>query len=82
MDIFEKESQKIAEGVIEQLKAENTELKRMLRLAIEDMPEAGFSCEKCIHNLTGYGRCGNINCFEWEHLDEAMKLLGEENGTD
>lgn len=56
---------------------ENAELKRLLRLAMEDMSEAGFCCEQCIHRHTGYDKCGDDNCFEWKHADEAEKLLGD-----
>lgn len=55
----------------------NKELKRLLRLAIEDMSEAGFCCEQCIHRHTGYDKCADDNCFKWKYADEAEKLLGD-----
>lgn len=56
---------------------ENAELKRLLRLAMEGMSEAEFCCTECIHRHTGYDKCGDDNCFEWKHADEAEKLLGD-----
>ena len=58
---------------------ENDELKRLLRLAVEDI-EKLKNCEK-------YPFCGGCPkesepLCKWEHHDEAMKLLGGEDGVD
>lgn len=51
---------------------ENEELKRLLRLAVEDFQNVEEVC-------VGVLRCGvcpaNNNC-KWKHHDEAMKLIG------
>ena len=56
--------------IVEKLEEENAELKRMLKIAVED-----------IHNRSYCGMCENgipIDMFEWRHKAEAMKLIGEE----
>lgn len=55
---------------------ENAELKRMLKLAVEDIDLAmnGDMCELC-----GDEHCDFTTPCVWRHLDEAMKLIGEEN---
>ena len=55
---------------------ENAELKRMLKLAVEDINTAmsGKTCELC-----AYEHCNYSAPCTWRHLGEAMKLIGEEN---
>lgn len=63
---------------------ENKELKRLLKLAVDDFDyiDKNFGCagchkgwEKCPYN-TGEKDC----CTEkWKYHDEAMKLIGEDN---
>lgn len=89
MDIFDNESTKIAEGVVEQLKAENAELKRLLRLAMDtikllndklDLAIDDTSCWCCFKHICGCAECmmkyDGSTC-KWKHADEAMKLLGD-----
>lgn len=62
---------------------ENKELKRLLKLAVED-----FDYIYTEHSCIGMGECridcpycdGAADCCkgEWKHADEAMKLIGEE----
>ncbi len=51
------------------------ELKRMLKLAVEEINTAmsGKTCELC-----AYEHCNYSAPCTWRHLDEAMKLIGEE----
>ena len=55
---------------------ENAELKRMLKIAVEDIDTAmnGDKCELC-----GNERCDKSTPCMWRHQDEATKLIGEEN---
>lgn len=55
---------------------ENDELKRMLRLAVEDFETAMLE-EKC--KVCALEHCDYDEICKWRHNDEAMKLLG---GTD
>lgn len=52
---------------------ENDELKRMLRLAVEDFETAMLEgdCKVC-----AWEHCGYNDICKWRHIDEAMKLLG------
>lgn len=57
---------------------ENKELKRLLRLAIEDLALCtrsciGINCDHCHFTSILEGGC------KWEHTEEAMKLLGDED---
>ena len=61
MNVFDNESQKIAEGVIKELKAENEKLKKMLSDAIETIERYGESyasdsgytcCDECTVRFT------------------------------
>lgn len=54
---------------------ENAELKRMLKLAVEDIDTA-MNADKC--ELCGNEICDKSIPYTWRHLDEAMKLIGEE----
>lgn len=71
---------KDAEFILNETEKQNAELKRLLRLAMKDMPEMafccfGFCCNKCVRRHIGYGKCVEDSCFEWKHADEAMRLL-------
>jgi hypothetical protein len=57
----------------ETLEAENGELKRMLRLAVDDFQNAMLE-EKC--KVCGLEHCDYDDIYKWRHHDEAMKLLG------
>lgn len=63
------------------LEKENDELKRLLKLAVEDIGKHSF-CSMC-ENLNDNSKCRKckaitLNNFKWKHADEAMKLIGEE----
>lgn len=64
-----------AKKIIDKLEEENAELKRMLKLAVEDIDIAmnGDMCELCSDE-----RCDFTTPRTWRHLDEAMKLIGED----
>lgn len=54
---------------------ENAELKRMLKIAVKDIDLAMFETACYIRS---HG-CDNFKPCTWRHLDEAIKLIGEEN---
>ena len=73
---------------IDRIKAENEELKKMLRLAVEDLNKykdyadigiASISClcksckKRCVTNRI----CEKCN-YEYIHADEAKKLIGDD----
>ena len=64
---------------------ENSKLKRLLRLAVEDIKKVSDDncCYHCIYGNPITRRCeeykGNENCYKWQHAEEAMKLLGDED---
>lgn len=57
---------------------ENAELKRMLKLAVEDIDIAmgDSTCAICKFILRG---CDDSTPCTWRYLDKAMKLIGGEN---
>lgn len=57
---------------------ENAELKRLLKLAVEDIDLAMGESICCICKFILCG-CDDSKSCTWRHLDEAMKLIGEEN---
>ena len=57
---------------------ENAELKRMLKLAAKDIDLAMGESICCICKFILCG-CDDSKSCTWRHLDEAMKLIGEEN---
>lgn len=69
---------------IVRLEEENKELKRLLRLAVEDIKKVSDDncCYHCIYGNPITRRCeeykGNENCYKWQHAEEAMKLLGDD----
>jgi hypothetical protein len=59
---------------------ENDELKRLLRLAVDDFQTAMLE-EKC--KVCALEHCDYDEICKWRHHDEAMKLLGgNENDND
>ncbi len=66
----------------DKLEEENAELKRMLKLAVEDIDIAmnGNMCEIC--SYVSFTHDDDSMPCVWRHLDEAMKLIGEENEND
>ena len=62
---------------------ENAELKRMLKIAVEDIHNRSY-CGMCKNGIPidndVCDRCKAItlDMFEWRHKAEAMKLIGEE----
>lgn len=73
------------ENLVKQYESENAELKRMLRLAVDDLDKSIMACENdMLCEICSYeSECNCINyCFVnknlrlWKHHDEAMELLG------
>lgn len=68
----------------QKLEYENRELKRLLKLAIEDIDNCSF-CSMCA-NHNDENKCRKckaitLDMFKWKHAEKAMKLIGgEENG--
>lgn len=66
------------------LEEENKELKRLLRLAVEDMKKVSDDncCYHCIYGNPITRHCeeykGNENCYKWQHAEEALKLIGDD----
>ena len=62
---------------VDKLEEENAELKRLLKLAVEDIYWAmgDSACAICKFIRCG---CNDSTPCTWRHLDEAMKLIGEE----
>lgn len=56
---------------------ENAELKRLLKMAVEDIDFAMGETICCICKFLLCG-CDDSKSCTWRHLDEAMKLIGEE----
>lgn len=60
----------------ENLKNENTELKRLLKLAVEDIEKmSNYLCDNCYDD--GWCPCASDDgdC-KWKHADEVMKIIG------
>lgn len=76
------ESQKIADGVIEQLKQENAELKAMLKQAMATINSLCYcgsgNCNHCTYNCDDYA-CHDSEGFKWVHENKIIKLIGEES---
>lgn len=72
-----------AECELSSLEEENAELKRMLKIAVEDIHNRSY-CGMCKNRISidndVCDRCKAItlDMFEWRHKAEAMKLIGEE----
>ena len=56
---------------------ENAELKRLLKLAVDDIYLAMVDSTCVICKFIRCG-CNDSTPCTWQHLDEAMKLIGEE----
>ena len=60
---------------------ENKELKRLIKLAAEDIGKHSF-CSMC-ENLNDNSKCKKckaitLDNFKWKHAEEALKLLGDD----
>lgn len=51
-----------------------SEYKRLLKAAMDDLEDAE-DCDTCAYTLD----CPDVCRYKWEHHDEAMKLMGEQN---
>lgn len=66
------------------LMKENADLKRLLRLAVEDIKKVSDDncCYHCIYGNPITRHCeeykGNENCYKWKHAEEASELLGDD----
>ena len=58
--------------------AENAELKRLLKLAAEDIHSRDYY-HGCVHESAEgkemYLNCEYHNCYKWRYADEALKLI-------
>ena len=71
----------------QKLLSETKELKKLLKLAVEDMKNVsdGNCCYHCVYGDPITRRCNNYNinnanCYKWQHAEKALKLIGgEEN---
>ena len=68
-------SEKVYEGHIKRLEAENAELKRLLKLAIEDLERCDW-CSLCKYNDDVTCVSAVDNCFVWKHAEEVMRIVG------
>ena len=66
-----------------ELEEKEPKYKELLRLALADMEDAE-DCDSCIYENQSFYCPGVFDrCqYKWKHYDEAMLLLGEENGND
>ena len=68
---------------MDRLRKENVELKRMLKIAVEDIYNRSYCgmCENGIpidNDVCDRCKAITLDMFEWRHKAEAMKLIGEE----
>ena len=84
-------SEKVYEAHIKRLETENAELKKFLKIALNDFRELNtnlLTCRYCKHYNVEIDDCGYSDedtaceCIcEWRYADEAKKLIGGmENG--
>lgn len=70
---------------INRLQSENDELKRLLRLAVDDFDKLA-NVESCYYPFCGekcpFDCTGGCEEREWKHRDEAMKLLGGDSNAE
>ena len=69
---------------IDALREENKELKRMLKLAVEDFDFIfrEFSCASMPCTVRcPYSRTTSYCNGEWKHAEEALKLIGDEENV-
>lgn len=60
---------------------ENKELKKLLKLAVEDIRKHSF-CSMC-ENFNDNSKCKKckaitLDNFKWKHAEEALKLIGDD----
>ena len=73
---------------IDRIKAENEELKKMLKLAVEDLDFIGeyFGCAGC-SAAKSWCKCpfndGKKDCCtdKWRYADKALKLIGDDKNA-
>lgn len=59
---------------------ENAELKRLLKLAVEDLESDSTVCDKCKKlNTDECDPMNDCSCYEWRYLDEAKGLIEDED---
>lgn len=70
------------------LEKENAELKRLLKAAVEDIQDILCNCDSmtvCVHCIHAKDICyGGADCEHeavWEHLSEALALIGEDTNV-
>ncbi|MGN1225550.1 MAG: hypothetical protein ACI4TG_10670 [Ruminococcus sp.] len=64
---------------VEQMKQENAELKRLLKLAVEDMKCNQSVCNLCKHSRSACPKYKkNFECFEWRYADKVKGMISDE----
>ena len=62
---------------------ENAELKRLLKLAVEDMKCNQFVCNLCKHSRSACLKHEkNFECFEWRYADKVKGMIKNGNELD
>ena len=64
--------------IVEKLEEENAELKRLLKLAVKDI-DLAMSETVCSMCKVTRCDCNKSTPCTWQHQDEVMKVIGEEN---
>ena len=66
---------------IDALREENKELKRMLKMAVEDFSRIDGVCGDYYDNVCDECPCkvNILGSCKWKHAEEALKLIGDED---
>ena len=67
---------------LKRIKQENTKLKRLLKLAVEDMKCNQFMCNICKHSRSCLKHEKNFECFEWRYADNVKGMIEDGNEMD
>ena len=68
---------------LKRMKQENTKLKRLLKLAVEDMKCNQFVCNLCKHSRSACLKHEkNFECFEWRYADNVKGMIEDGNEMD
>ena len=67
---------------LKRMKQENAELKRLLKLAAEDMKCNQFVCNICKYSRSCLKHEKNFECFEWCYADNVTGMIEDGNEMD
>lgn len=77
--IIEYENTGLTPNQVEQMKQENAELKRLLKLSVEDMKCNQSVCNLCKHSRSACPKHKkNFECFEWRYADKVKGMISDE----